>query len=356
MPELTDELYDTIGNGGFAALPELLAQAAGGRSCTFQVVARDLTPLVVETSYFSPEMSRFYVEEEIFRDDQWQNPWNAPLGCALDLRHYVSDESYVRSRFYQDMIRRFGDDTGQCLGMVLPTGGGELVTIGVHRALGQSFDRTNLDALDGLAPHLQRVIGAQLKLHEYKTATSTWEAALEAMPQAALVVSSAGTVTFANARTRAILQRNDGLSLANGRLEPAVAAERELFARHLHETLHRQNARGGALLVTRSKARRPYSLAVQPFAAGERTHALVLISDPDGERTSRTALLRQLYGLTPAEAEVALLVSSGLRIEDVADRRGVTVATAKTLLQRAYQKTAVSKASELGRLIGELPI
>jgi DNA-binding CsgD family transcriptional regulator len=50
------------------------------------------------------------------------------------------------------------------------------------------------------------------------------------------------------------------------------------------------------------------------------------------------------------------MIANELSIEDTADRRGVTLATAKTLLQRAYQKTDVSKATELARLVAELPV
>jgi len=355
--KLVDELYDTIGNGGFAALPRLLAEVGGGRSCSFQVIDADAKPRVVESSYFDPQMNRYYVDEGIYRHDIWQRQTDrAPRGRALDLLEYVPDTQYVRSRFYQDMIRRFGDDTGRCLGMLIPIANGGLIGIGIHRAFkDRPFEDSDAAALDGLMPHLERVVGTQLRLDEADASRATWEATLETMPQAALVLSPGCTVTLANARARAILRRSDGLSLIQNRLELAVATEHERYAKCLHEALRREGARGGAVLVSRSGARRPYSLVVHPFEAGERTNALVLIVDPDGERASRGELLRQLYRLTGAEADVALMVSSGMNIEDVANQRGVTGATAKTLLQRAYQKTAVSKASELARLVAELP-
>ncbi len=355
--KLVDELYDTIGNEGFAALPPLLAEAGGGRSCSFQVIDSGAKPRVVESSYFNSQMNRFYVDEGIYRHDIWQRQTDrAPRGRALNLLEYVSDADYIGSRFYQGMIRHFGDDTGRCLGMLIPIANGGLIGIGVHRAFkDRPYEDSDVAALDGLAPHLERIVGTQLRLNEVQASRSTWEAALETMPQAALVISPGCTVAFANARARAILRRSDGLRLIQNRLELTVAAEHERYARCLHEALRREGARGGALLVSRSGARRPYSLVVHPFEAGERTNALVLIGDPDGERASRGELLRQLYRLTGAEADVALMVSSGMNVEDVANHRGVTGATAKTLLQRAYQKTAVSKASELARLVAELP-
>ncbi len=355
--KLVDELYDTIGNGGFAALPGLLAEVGGGRSGSFQVIGTDAKPRVVESSYFDPQMNRYYVDEGIYHHDIWQLQTDrAPRGRALNLLEYVPDADYVRSRFYQDMIRHFGDDTGRCLGMLIPIPNVGLIGIGVHRALkARPFEDSDVAALDELTPHLGRIVGTQLRLDQACASRATLEATLETMPQAALVISPGCTVALANAGARAILRRNDGLSLILNRLELTVAAEHERYVKYLHQALRREGARGGALLVSRSGARRPYSLVVHPFESGERTNALVLIVDPDRERTSRGELLRQLYRLTSAEADVVLMVSSGLNIEEVANRRGVTGATAKTLLQRAYQKTDVSKASELARLVAELP-
>lgn len=353
-----DELYDTVGNGGFAALPGLIAEVGGGRSCTFQVIGPDAKPQVVETSYFPLEMGRFYLDEHIYRHDIWQaQTVRAPRGRALDLLNYVSDSDYVASRFYQDMIRHFGDDTGRCLGVLLPAPSGGVISIGVHRALkDKPFEQSDVTALNGLLQHLRRIVDTQLRFDHARSLSATWEAALEAMPQAALVVAPGHTVEFANPKARAILCRNDGLSLVQNRLELTVPGERERYGKCLHEALRREGARGGGLLVSRRSACKPYSLVVHPCAAGERTNALVLIADPDNERASHKQVLCQLYPLTDAEADVALMVSSGLNIEEVANRRRVTVATAKTLLQRAYQKTEVSKAAELARLIAELPI
>ena len=48
--------------------------------------------------------------------------------------------------------------------------------------------------------------------------------------------------------------------------------------------------------------------------------ALVCISDPERAPLSRSAVLRALYGLTPAEGRVADTLAQGFEIRKAADR------------------------------------
>jgi DNA-binding CsgD family transcriptional regulator len=356
--ELVDELYDTIGNGGFSRLPALIAEAIDARSCTFQVLLPSGEPVVVESTYFSDDMNRFYVEQGIYDHDVWQTVAKGRLinGRACDLAEYVSDDEYSRSRFYQDMIRHFGDDTGRCLGAASGLKGGAMMTIGLHRAFrDNAFDHTQLKAANDLLPHVARVVEAQRRFDAVNRDRAAWEAALLAMPQAALVCDQGGKVMLVNQAARAIVHRRDGLALVHGRLEPFAPAARARFQQILRGALARIDERGGALLVERAGSARPYRIVCLPLEILGRTHAMVLIDDPDRAKLGQTDLLRSFYGLTPAEAEVSVMIGAGERIETIAERRSVSVATVKSLLQRAYQKTEVNKATQLARLIAELP-
>lgn len=64
--------------------------------------------------------------------------------------------------------------------------------------------------------------------------------------------------------------------------------------------------------------------------------------------------MRDLLGLTLAEARVAALVGSGLPPRDASSRLGITEETARTALKRVFQKTGVSRQSELTRLLARL--
>ena len=61
--------------------------------------------------------------------------------------------------------------------------------------------------------------------------------------------------------------------------------------------------------------------------------------------------LRARYGLTHAEAAFAVEICAGDGLQAAADRRGVSLATARTHLSRVFQKTGVGRQAELVRLI-----
>jgi DNA-binding CsgD family transcriptional regulator len=73
------------------------------------------------------------------------------------------------------------------------------------------------------------------------------------------------------------------------------------------------------------------------------------VSDP--RWLPRESLLTELHGLTPAEARLALELLQGHRLTEAARRLGISRNTAKTHLQRVFEKTGVTRQSELMRLL-----
>jgi DNA-binding CsgD family transcriptional regulator len=59
------------------------------------------------------------------------------------------------------------------------------------------------------------------------------------------------------------------------------------------------------------------------------------------------SVLRQLYGLTPAEARLANELFGGQSLAESAKISGISVNTAKSMLKRIFTKCAVHSQSEL---------
>ena len=84
--------------------------------------------------------------------------------------------------------------------------------------------------------------------------------------------------------------------------------------------------------------------------AGDASLAL-FISDPESSRVSETQVIATVYELTHAEAELVRLLSCGLSLEQVAERRGVTMNTARGQLKQVFAKTDTNRQGELVRLV-----
>jgi DNA-binding CsgD family transcriptional regulator len=89
----------------------------------------------------------------------------------------------------------------------------------------------------------------------------------------------------------------------------------------------------------------------RPAPTGPPATAIVLVADPEAAAPAPGAPLRELYGLTGAEARVAAALLDHERLANVAAALRVSLATVRTLLQRAFEKTDTHRQADLVRLM-----
>lgn len=78
---------------------------------------------------------------------------------------------------------------------------------------------------------------------------------------------------------------------------------------------------------------------------------IVFISDPEAKLQTAPEVLARLYDLTAAESRLAEQLMQGETLVHAAERLGVSHNTARTHLQRIYQKTDTSHQGALVRLL-----
>ena len=66
---------------------------------------------------------------------------------------------------------------------------------------------------------------------------------------------------------------------------------------------------------------------------------------------SRLSSIALIFGLSPAQAKVAGLVAEGLSLAEIAGRLNITGNTARTHLNRIYEKTGVRTQPALVRVM-----
>ena len=81
---------------------------------------------------------------------------------------------------------------------------------------------------------------------------------------------------------------------------------------------------------------------------------LILFGDPDpaGEDISR--LLIVSFGLTGAEAQIAIEIGAGNSLAEAAERHGIGYETARTQLRAVFAKTDTRRQSQVATLIARL--
>ena len=113
------------------------------------------------------------------------------------------------------------------------------------------------------------------------------------------------------------------------------------------------------LLIGRDGGHAAYIVRVAPVTAGlvgyDLPMAMVLVSAPDENRISESELA-ELYGLSPAESRLAVAVTYGKRLNELAGEFGVQITTLRTQLSSVLKKCGVERQSDLVRLISNIPV
>ncbi|MFZ3324403.1 MAG: helix-turn-helix transcriptional regulator [Methylocella sp.] len=164
-------------------------------------------------------------------------------------------------------------------------------------------------------------------------------------------------------RPTEIAAARDGLRLGTSGLRALLAAEdaalQRLIRRACIDTGQGPRA-GGRLAISRGSGRKPYTIQIMPLRSCHANFfnrppaALVLIVDAERAAHLPPEDLQKLFDLTPAEAQVAILVLRGHGLQSVADELRVTLSTARTHLQRVFEKTGTHRQAELVRMLIEL--
>ena len=110
--------------------------------------------------------------------------------------------------------------------------------------------------------------------------------------------------------------------------------------------------------LRRTDGERPLILRAVPIAEGEQSgpHTVVILLDLETTPEPQSEALQKLFGLTPAEARLALGISRGRSPEQIAEEGGVAVSTIRKQLASVFTKTHTSRQSELAALLARVSI
>ncbi len=89
-------------------------------------------------------------------------------------------------------------------------------------------------------------------------------------------------------------------------------------------------------------------------SAAAHVAAVLLISDPDVDARPLRDVLRRLYRLSEKEAELAVRIADGQRLDAAAKETGISYETARSYLKAVFGKLGVRRQAELASAIRKL--
>ena len=218
------------------------------------------------------------------------------------------------------------------------------------------FDGRDLETFRQLLPHVTRALEIRDRLERAQVRADTLARHLDTLSFGVAVLDSAGKVLESNALVQEFLRSDCGVwRKIDGTLCLRNPAGRDL-SRWILSGTPPAHGLDGLLHVPRPSAP-PLSVMVTPLPAlrtawiGGDPRWLLVIFDPVRRVRASTELVARDLGISPAEAEVAVLLVAGYRLQEAALRLNVSKNTARTQLKSIFRKTGIRSQSELIRVI-----
>ena len=182
-------------------------------------------------------------------------------------------------------------------------------------------------------------------------------AVLNRLPMGVIMVAAEGNILFMNEKATGFLNTGDGLMITADRncvaTEPSEnKALSQLLADTLSPDTSTRNEGDFAISLTRRQKDSPLTVMVAPLGTGKAGKGAVLfVSDPMEPVDISTDMICRLYTLTPAEGRLALGLTNGRTLDDMAAEWSVSMHTVRSQLRQIFRKTETSRQSELVKLI-----
>jgi DNA-binding CsgD family transcriptional regulator len=295
--------------------------------------------------------------EEFFALDPFVN---LPTDRVITLEDIMPDEELTASDYYQHYLQPI--DLFRILGVDTAEPGGMLARLRFSRRRSERrFGETERQLLALITPHLRRAIQIYAKLSRTTSERDLYAGAVDQLSVATIILDEQGRLLNTNALARSLLDQADGLTLRGAHLH----IEGRDINKELQEALATiiKAQQGGetsvvrALRIPRSAGRSDLGLVIRPVPASEWSEgqsspcAAVFISDPDLRESASQQTLAELFDLTPAEANLAILLARGLNLAEVSETQHISQHTARAQLKSIFAKTGVSRQAELVRLV-----
>jgi DNA-binding CsgD family transcriptional regulator len=282
-----------------------------------------------------------------------------PVGDVYTAKSIIGDEEFYESRFYTDFCKPRG--LQDLLGLHALKSG--------HRSGGISAVRTELQPLYGesdmrifrlLSPHVCRAFAISDALDLRTVTSQLLEATLDALTTGVYLTDRESRVVYMNRSAERQVRTSNALRIVNNRIEAILQRARDILSKTISDAIGDETlSPGGHQVALPDADGAGYLATVLPLNCGVRRNlsspfaaaVAVFVQDPALVPSLPGEAFAKLYGLTGGELRVTLALAPGLGLKEAADLLGIRETTAKTHLQRIFEKTGTSRQAELIQLL-----
>lgn len=230
-----------------------------------------------------------------------------------------------------------------------------------HNAL-PDFTSADRARLQMLSQHLRIAVGLFEKLQFAGAQHGVFHATAQGLGLALIVLDRSRRIVSTNALADSLLAEDEGLMRRDAELVLAAPAQQRMVGELLRGDILVNGLGLTGAKLTRFRIERPAHgdlvvtarpLDVSAIHAGAGALALFM-ARPGPEKSTDPQALRDLLGLTVAEARLTAVLAQGHSLVEAARRLGIAHNTAKVQLRAVFAKTGVNRQAQLVALLASL--
>lgn len=289
------------------------------------------------------------------------HPWSRKLmrygnGSVVDSNDIMTREEFLETEFFRNFLAPWGID--RMIAVLLDTRGNERLGLMLPGPGDRDVERLKR-GLRVLAPHIQRAMRISDRIATLDLAAGAARAAADAAPFAIFSLDDQLNILAANSRA-ARYEKAGFIRTAHDRF----AFTHPPSQKHLLD-LARSEAPAGVAFQAHGPSGKECPVLVARVTrqsaqqlGGVRLGAALIVtlgSAPGETPVVEIDRVAQWFGLTPAEARLAVALAAGDTLQDYAALRAVSINAVRFLLKGIFRKTGATTQAQLVALLARLP-
>jgi DNA-binding CsgD family transcriptional regulator len=267
--------------------------------------------------------------------------------------------TFAKSQYHSEY--RDPQGFGDSLSIMMERGQQRTVSISIFRPRADPlYSKTDIATMRRLAPHIRRSVEFGRLLGNHRVEIDELHEVLNRLAFGVLLLDRDRRIVFSNATADAMM-RGGAISADRERVVSCKAVEdakwfASLFSTGAATDGHRVlQTQTGTPLMARATifgAHTPLLPSASHLVAAHQAVCLLVLQPADAAPPADGVAFARLHGLTTAEHRVLLGLIEGQTVQQIADELRIALPTARTHLQRIFQKSGSRRQADLIRRAG----
>lgn len=291
---------------------------------------------------------------------------SVPFGDVTATNMLMPDRDWERHEFYYDFLRRC--ERYYEMGALIAKDADSVSVVSLIRAKrAGGYTRHETDRLQRLMPHVRRAFEIGQRIGSVTSEQASLAALLDHLAMGVILFDDQARAVFLNRRAEKLISEGSGLTLKRREIVASTPAETEALLDLLRLAIQTATGNGhhpgAGLTVHRRDPAPELKVLVTPLRSGSVSTGLggadicaaMFLSEPDSPASLRTDLLKELFGLTEAEALVVRELTNGHTPQEISSSLNISWHTVRTQQRAVYEKLGVSSQAQLVKAVLSSP-